>query len=103
MDLEFIGIDPGTDSDNCPAVFVDRRSGDLVFQGWAVTDRQDLAAMLAHSPMGTGESVVRLPARMKSIILEAVGDGEGAPVQRADRGGDDLGRASGDAGQLHAQ
>ncbi len=103
MDLEFIGIDPGTDSDNCPAVFVDRESGDLVFQGWTVTDAQDLTAMLAHSPMGASESVVRLPARMKSIILEAVGDGDDAPVQRADRGGDDLGRAPGDAGHLHAE
>lgn len=103
MDLEFIGIDPGTDSDNCPAVFVDQESGDLVFQGWTVTDPHDLTVMAAHSPMGTGESVVRLPARMKSIILEAICDGEGAPVRRANRGGDDLGRAPGDAGHLYAQ
>lgn len=103
MNLVFIGIDPGTDSDNCPAVFVDRESGDLVFQGWTVTNPQDLTAMAAHSPMGANESVVRLPARMKSIILEAVSDGEGAPVQRADRGGDGLGRAPGDAGHLHAR
>ncbi len=67
MNLEFIGIDPATDSDNCPAVFVDQESGDLVFQGWTVTDAQDLTAVAAHSPIGTGESVVRLIAAGEQV------------------------------------
>ena len=42
MALEFIGIDPGTDGDNCPAVFIEEETGDLLFQGWTVTDAQTL-------------------------------------------------------------
>jgi hypothetical protein len=103
MRLTFIGIDPGTDSDNCPAVFVDEESGDLVFQGWTVTDTQDLAAAAMHSPLGAGESVVRLPARMRSIILEAVSGGERAPIQGVDRVDDDVSCAPGDARRLHTR
>jgi hypothetical protein len=43
MRLVFIGIDPDTNGDNCPAVFTDAETGDLVLQGWTVTDPQDLA------------------------------------------------------------
>jgi hypothetical protein len=80
MRLRFVGIDPDTDSDHCPAVFVDIESGDLVFQGWTVTDPAGLSDAARHSPLGSGESVVRLPARMRSIIREAVSDSEGRPA-----------------------
>ena len=33
MALIFITIDPETDSDHCPAVFVEEETGDLLFQG----------------------------------------------------------------------
>jgi hypothetical protein len=33
MALIFIAIDPETDSDHCPAVFVEEETGDLLFQG----------------------------------------------------------------------
>jgi hypothetical protein len=72
MALRFIGIDPATDKDNCPAVFVDEETGDLVFQGPTVTDPQTLAEATSHSRLAAHESVVRLPARMRQIVLEAV-------------------------------
>lgn len=91
MRLVFIGIDPNTDRDHCPAVFVDAATGDLLLQGWTVTDRETLAEVASHSPIADYESVVRLPARMKAIILEAVNGGQGSPIQRPDRGYEDLG------------
>jgi hypothetical protein len=72
MALRLIGIDPGTDGDHCPAVFVDEDTGDLVIQGWTVTDPHTLAQVTSHSPLPDQESVVRLPARMQQIVLEAV-------------------------------
>ena len=97
----FIAIDPDTTGDHCPAVFAEEETGDLLFQGWTVTDPQILAEVAQHSPIADNESVVRLPARMRQIILEAA-SGHGTAVPRADRGDDDLGGPSGDQGQLHA-
>lgn len=62
MPLRFLAIDPGTNGDNCPAVFADEETGDLLFQGLAVTDTATLADAGAHSPLGDGEFVVRLRA-----------------------------------------
>jgi hypothetical protein len=101
MALSFIAIDPGTDGVNCPAVFVDDETGDLLFQGWTVTDPSTLAEAGSHSPVADNESLVRLPARMRATILEAL-NGHGAAVHRADRGGDALSGAPGDPGRLHA-
>lgn len=33
MALKFIAIDPDTDREHCPAVFVEEGTGDLLFQG----------------------------------------------------------------------
>lgn len=38
MARRFIAIDPGTDTEHCPAVFIEEETGDLLFQGWTVTD-----------------------------------------------------------------
>jgi hypothetical protein len=100
MALVFAGIDPGTDGDNCPAVFVEEETGDLLFQGWTVTAPETLADVARHSPVADNESVVRLPARMRAIILEALNGG--ATLQRADRGDVDLGRPYGAEGRVHA-
>ena len=62
MALRFIGIDPGTDGVNCPAVFADEETGDLLFQGWDVNDPGVLAEAAQHSPLGDNERLVRLPA-----------------------------------------
>ena len=101
MVLRFIGIDPDTGGDHCPAVFIDEETGDFLLQGWTVTDSNTLAAVAGHSPIADDESVVRLPARMRHIILEAA-SGLGTAVPRADRGHEDLSDAPGDARRVHA-
>jgi hypothetical protein len=67
-----VGVDPETRNGGSPAVFIDRETGDFVFQGWAVNDPDALADAAKHSRLADGESVVRLPVRMKQIIREAV-------------------------------
>jgi len=99
MALEFVGKDPDSDTNNCPAVFVEKETGDLLFQGWTVTDLATLAESGQHSPVAENESLVRLPARMRAIIMEAL-HGEGAAVQRADRSHDTISGPSGAAGRL---
>jgi len=101
MALKFIAIDPDTNGDHCPAVFVEEETGDLLFQGWTVTSPATLAEVDGHSPIADNESVVRLPARMRNIVLEAL-SGHGTAVSRADSGDVQVSGASGDAGQLHA-
>ena len=101
MALVLIAIDPNTGGDHCPALFVEEGTGDLLFQGWTVTDPQTLTDVSRQSPIADNESVVRLPARMRAIILEAL-NGHGATVQQPDRSDDGHGRASGDARRLHA-
>ena len=101
MALEFLAIDPDTDTDHCPAVFVEEETGDLLFQGWTVTDPATLAEVDGHSRIADEESVVRLPARMRAIILEAL-SGHGATVQRADRCDRKLSGSPGDEGRVHA-
>ena len=82
-------------------MFVDEETGDFLLQGWTVTDPDTLSDVARQSPIADNESVVRLPARMRPILVEAV-SGRGTTVPRADRGNDNLGGASGDAGQVHA-
>ncbi|MEV5569318.1 hypothetical protein AB0L06_04655 [Spirillospora sp. NPDC052269] len=74
MRIRFVGIDPDTGGNNCPAVFVDEDTGDIWFQGDAVTDPAALAEVAKHSPLGESEVVVKLPPRMAAIIREAVDD-----------------------------
>ena len=82
MRLSFVGITPDTQDSQCPAVYVDEDTGDLWFQGPAVTDQEALVEVARHSPIGATESVVRLPAVMGPIIMEA---GSGA-YERGRRG-----------------
>lgn len=72
MTLRFLAIDPATGKGSCPAVFVDDETGDLLFQGWTQTDSRVLAEAAGHSPLAANESVVRLPARMRELIKEAM-------------------------------
>jgi hypothetical protein len=71
MTIQFVGIDPENPGGNCPAVFVDDETGDLLFEGTTVTDPTVLERINKDSPLQPHESVVRLPARMRQIILEA--------------------------------
>ncbi|MFI6514277.1 hypothetical protein ACIBF1_01795 [Spirillospora sp. NPDC050679] len=83
MALEFYGKDDASKNQGSPAVFVDRATGELVFQGWTERDAAVLAEISSHSRTVEDESSVRLPARMKPMILKALEalDGSG-PDQR---------------------
>jgi hypothetical protein len=72
MRLDFVGVDPDNPHDTCPAVFVDPETGDFYMQGETVSDPEVLAWINSDSRILDNESVVKLPARMASIILEAV-------------------------------
>ncbi|HEV2637255.1 MAG TPA: hypothetical protein VGX23_19025 [Actinocrinis sp.] len=71
MAIKFVGIDPENPGGNCPAVFLDEETGDFLFEGTTVTDPVVLARVNERSPLQPHESVVRLPARMREILLEA--------------------------------
>ena len=53
---------------------VDEMTGDLVFVGATVTDSSDLEQLRQSSGVAPGESGVRIPARMRKLILEALRD-----------------------------
>lgn len=75
MTLRFLAIDPRTNGENCPSVWLDDTTGDLLLQGWEVTDQDTLAEINMRSPIAANEKVVRLPARMRAMVQEACGDG----------------------------
>jgi hypothetical protein len=85
MALVFIGIDPVTPGGNCPSVWIDDQTGDMVFQGWEETDEANRAAIASRSPILDHERIVRLPARMVPIVREAV-EAAGDPAGRATGG-----------------
>jgi hypothetical protein len=70
--LEFYGKDDTSKNQGSPAVFVDRATGELVFQGWTETDAAVLAEISSYSRTAENESSVRLPARMKPMIRKAL-------------------------------
>ncbi|MFJ2781846.1 MULTISPECIES: hypothetical protein [unclassified Kitasatospora] len=77
MSLEFFGIDPETEKDGSPTVWVEDETADLIFQG--ETADALLAAEVGSKSWAPGhsagipvhESVIRIPARMVPIIREA--------------------------------
>jgi hypothetical protein len=72
MSLKFIGIDPETPGGGCPSVWVDEVTGDLVFQGAEVLDEGDRTLINERSPILPTERIVRIPARMRHIVREAL-------------------------------
>ncbi|MFJ5608746.1 hypothetical protein ACIQCJ_05090 [Streptomyces sp. NPDC093221] len=70
MALRFIGIDPNTDGDHCPTVWVDDERQEIVIQGWKADAALEEQARTA-GPLPDTEAVVRIPARMAQIIREA--------------------------------
>lgn len=71
--MRFIGIDPGTNGENCPAVWVDADAGDageIAIQGWQA-GATTLAKARADSPLAENEAVVRIPARMIPLLRQA--------------------------------
>ncbi|GAA1118261.1 hypothetical protein GCM10009630_14970 [Kribbella jejuensis] len=71
MAIEFYGKDPNCPGNNCPAVFRDEETGDLYFQGETVIDPEVLARLSKDSGLSDSESVVKLPAHMAEMIMEA--------------------------------
>jgi len=72
MPLKFIGIDPETPSGSCPSVRVDEATGDLIFQGGEELDEANRTLIDARSPILPHERIVRIPARMHSIVRAAL-------------------------------
>ncbi|MBB1244898.1 hypothetical protein GL263_15185 [Streptomyces durbertensis] len=70
MTLRFIGIDPATDGDECPTVWVDEATADLVIQGWRA-DEVTEAECRESGKIPDTEGVVRIPVRMAQILREA--------------------------------
>jgi hypothetical protein len=72
MPLTFIGIDPDTPSGSCPSVWVDEATGDLLFQGGEELDEANRVQIDARSPILPHERIVRIPARMRHIVAQAL-------------------------------
>ncbi|MFI1397729.1 hypothetical protein [Streptomyces sp. NPDC020681] len=70
MALRFIGIDPDTDSDHCPRVWVDDEAEEFVIQGWKASEALE-DQVRKTGPLPDYETVVRIPARMVHIMREA--------------------------------
>ncbi|MFJ4806670.1 hypothetical protein [Streptomyces murinus] len=86
MSLRFIGIDPQTGQGESPTVWVDEHKGELVIQGWK-PDADTAAECAAFEVPGHAvgipehEQVVRVPARMVSILREACDAAERAQLR----------------------
>ncbi|RDG35822.1 hypothetical protein [Streptomyces corynorhini] len=70
MSLLFFGKDPNTNGDDCPTVWVDGRTADMVFQG-CKADEQTEAECLTVGHIPDTEAVIRIPARMVPLIRKA--------------------------------
>jgi hypothetical protein len=70
MPLHFIAKDPATGSNASPTVWVDEDNADMVFQGWTA-DEITQGECLRAGNIPEGEAVIRIPARMVSIVREA--------------------------------
>ena len=68
---------PSPDSPNngSPTVWLDDADGSIVIQGWKITDERTMSEIMAAKPVPDHETVVRVPARMASFLMEACGGG----------------------------
>lgn len=86
MPLTFIGIDPETGQADSPTVWVDQEKQELVFQGWKAGPELEAEAAAFEVPghavgIPDDEAVIRIPARMVSMIREACDAVERAAVR----------------------
>jgi hypothetical protein len=77
VDLTFIGIDPDTKEDSCPAAWVDYQAMDFVLQGYKA-DEATQSETRKKSPLPDHEAVIRIPARLLPIIRAACDEMERA-------------------------
>ncbi|MEU8461180.1 hypothetical protein [Streptomyces sp. NPDC029003] len=74
MAVEFVGIDPSTDRDHCPTVWVDAEAQEILLQGWKPspeTQAECEGSSPANGSVPDSEAIVRIPARMIPMIREA--------------------------------
>ncbi|MDX3385465.1 hypothetical protein PV682_28970 [Streptomyces niveiscabiei] len=76
MPLLFIGIDPNSDDDDSPTIWVDLEKQELVLQGWKPDKALEAECADSQAPghakgIPGHEAVIRIPARMASMIREA--------------------------------
>lgn len=72
--LQFIGIDPDTNYDNCVTVWAETDDLELLIQGWEADAQRRAAceaASPANGPVPKGEVIIRIPARMVPILRRA--------------------------------
>ena len=69
---DFVGGDPESNANECPAVWVDPATGDFLFCGKTVTDPAVLTELNGHIGKADDESDVWLPARMASLVRQAL-------------------------------
>ena len=75
MTLRFIGVDPDSPNNGSPTVWLDDADGSIVIQGWKITDERTMSEITAAKAVPDHETVVRMPARMASFLMEACGGG----------------------------
>jgi hypothetical protein len=83
--LRFIGVDPDSPNNGSPTVWLDDADGSGVIQGWKITDERTMSEITAAKPVPDHETVVRVPERMASFLMEACG-GETPGVRSAPLG-----------------
>lgn len=74
MALDFVGMDPDSPTNKCPAVYVDPDTGDGLFVGKLVDDPKLVAEMMTHGQIAADEGAFRMPAQMWPIIAEAAAE-----------------------------
>ena len=72
MALTLVGKDPNTPNTGSPTVWLDDSDGSLVIQGWRIADEATIADIHATGPLPDHETVLRLPARMRSVLERAL-------------------------------
>ena len=75
MSLRFIGVDPDSPNNGSPTVWLDDADGSIVIQGWKITDERTMSEITSAKAVPDHETVVRMPARMASFLMEACGGG----------------------------
>lgn len=75
MALQFLGKDPNSPDGGSPTLWQDTETGDVVVQGWKITD-ESVALEIGDIP--DHETVVRIPARMLAFLPEVTRDGRAA-------------------------
>ncbi|MFE0132379.1 hypothetical protein ACFWY6_12525 [Streptomyces sp. NPDC059037] len=86
MKLRFVGIDPNTGTGESPTVWVDEDKHELVLQGWKAGPDLETECASTEIPghakgIPDHEAVIRIPARMVSILREACDAAERADLR----------------------